>query len=146
MTFIYTILLFLFLTFIFRLKYFIRKWIKKENERYHDRNEASRTAHTTYTHTHICTHQQRRTTLVVDLQDKYYSEKLDYRYRPPPNANNYVSTDRFQLPITCVRTRAKNFRGYHPDLLQSFPFLLCAPDRDTTRIFGISQPQGAILT
>lgn len=74
----------------------------------------------TYTHTHIGTHQQRRTTLVVDLQDKYYSEKLDYRYRPPPNANNCVS-DRSELPVTCVQTRARNFRDYHPDLLLQHP-------------------------
>lgn len=50
--------------------------------------------------------------------------------------------------VTCVRarTRLKNFRGYHPNLLfsniQSIPFLFCASDRDTSRIFGISQPRG----
>lgn len=40
-----------------------------------------------HTGARACT-RQRRATLVVDLQDKYYSEKLDYRYRPPPSANS----------------------------------------------------------
>jgi len=77
------------------------------------------------------------TTLVVDLQDKYYSKKLDYRYRPPPNVDSCASPDRFDQPS---RVRAlKNLQDYHPDLIQSLPFLSCAPDRDTSRIFGISQ-------
>lgn len=77
-----------------------------KDERRHGRNGTFRTARTctrthgirTYTH-------QRRTTLVVDLQDKYYSEKLDYRYRPPPNANSCASADRPNLTnthVTCV--------------------------------------------
>lgn len=60
-----------------------------------------------HTHTGIRTYtHQRRTTLVVDLQDKYYSEKLDYRYRPPPNANSCASADRpkpTDTHVTCVR-------------------------------------------
>lgn len=56
-----------------------------------------------------CTHEyarQCRATLVVDLQDKYYSEKLDYRYRPPPYANSCALADRLDLPIhRCVRER-----------------------------------------
>lgn len=87
-----------------------------------------------YTHTHIYVHtQQRRTTLVVDLQDKYYSEKLDYRYRPPPNANSCALADRSELPVNVrVKARAKNFRGYHPDLLiqqpiSPFSFLRARP-------------------
>lgn len=116
------------------------KCLKRQNERRHGRNGTLRTVHTCiHTHTHIhasarirtYTHQCRMT-LVVDLQDKYYSEKLDYRYRPPPNANSCASADRPDLTnthVTCVRARLKNFRGYHPNpllLLQSFPFLFCA--------------------
>lgn len=51
--------------------------------------------------------------------------------------------------VTCVRAtaRLKNLRGYHPNLrlLQhsiSLPFLFYAPDRDTSRIFDVSQPRG----
>lgn len=52
----------------------------------------------THGYARACT-RQRRTTLVVDLQDKYYSEKLDYRYRPPPNANSCASADPPDVPI-----------------------------------------------
>lgn len=80
-------------------------------------------------------------TLVVDLQDKYYSEKLDYRYRPPPNVDSCASADRSDPP-TCASE--KLFRDYHTDLLdygiQSRPFLQHLPDRDTSRIFRVSQP------
>jgi hypothetical protein len=55
------------------------------------------------------------TTLVVDLQDKYYSKKLDYRYRPPANADSCESPDRSDQPS---RARAlKNLQDYHPDLI-----------------------------
>lgn len=58
--------------------------------------------HGAHAHAHeyarVCT-QQHRAMLVVDLQDKYYSEKLDYRYRPPPNANSCASADCPDLPI-----------------------------------------------
>lgn len=69
-----------------------------------------------YTHTRIrtCTY-QRRVTLVVDLQDKYYSEKLDYRYRPPPTAVRRRIVPTYQYTRN-VRARLKNFRGYRPNL------------------------------
>lgn len=96
--------------------------------------------------------QQRRTTLVVDLQDKYYSEKLDYRYRPAPNADSCASGG--FVPIhrparnVRVRVRLKNFRGAiaQPDLLDiqsCSPFLFppdsCAPKRYPTEFRCISR-------
>lgn len=81
----------------------------------------------THTHTRIRTcKQQRRATLVVDLQDKYYSEKLDYRYRPPPNATavrrRIVPTYQYTRNVrACVRaypreSASEKPRGYHPNL------------------------------
>lgn len=107
----------------------------------------------THEYTRACT-RQRRTTLVVDLQDKYYSEKLDYRYRPPPNANSCASADPPDVPIPCNARGCgrvwKTFEAINPPNLsfssniQSLAFLFCAPDRDTSRIFffDISQPCG----
>lgn len=110
---------------------------------------AARTRTRARTHAHTgtrasCT-RQRRTTLVVDLQDKYYSEKLDYRYRPPPNANSCASADPPDVPNTCnVRGCGRVWKTFEaitpPNLsfssdIQSLAFLFCAPDRDTSRIF-----------
>lgn len=104
----------------------------------------TRTRAHAHTGTRACT-RQRRTTLVVDLQDKYYSEKLDYRYRPPPNANSCASADPPDVPIPCnVRGCGRVWKTFGaitpPNLsfssnIQSLAFLFCAPDRDTSRIF-----------
>lgn len=79
-----------------------------------------------HTGTRACT-RQRRTTLVVDLQDKYYSEKLDYRYRPPPSANSCASADPPDVPIPCnVRGCGrvwKTFEAITPPPPESFLLL-----------------------
>lgn len=82
---------------------------------------------------HMYTSSSVATTLVVDLQDKYYSEKLDYRYRPPPNARQLCVGGSF-VPsnVTRVRARLKNLRDYHPDLLlQASNLSLFFPARQT---------------
>lgn len=106
--------------------------------------------HFAHTRTRIRTHAHvASATLVVDLQDKYYSEKLDYRYRPPPNATAVrrvasawiVPTKHTQR--ACVRARLKNCQGYRPNLLlhqhSISPFsLLHARPRYLTNIRYIS--------
>lgn len=76
---------------------FLTLWNGGKDEKRHGKNGTLLYMHTRTHEYRACI--QRRTMLVVDLQDKYYSEKLNYRYRPPPNANSCASADRPDLPI-----------------------------------------------
>lgn len=88
----------------------IAKYVKRRNERCHGKNGAL--SRVTRPHARVHTPPSASSTLVVDLQDKYYSEKLDYRYRPPPNVDSCASVDRSELPTRAWRARERVWKTF----------------------------------
>lgn len=127
-------------------------------ERYHERSTpcSARTYTRSRIYTRIHVHGGiAHDVSLVDLQDKYYSEKLDYRYRPRPNVDESVrrrarriSSRPTNTHVTCVCAcvwktfAAISSRSSSFNIQSTFPTLFSfarGTDRDIARSISVSR-------
>lgn len=149
MTFIYTILLFLFLNWLLSSDLSILSENGLKNKM---KDVTIGMKHRVQRTRHIYTHAYMYTSAASHDVSRWSSRQILFRKIGLPLSS---TTERQQLCVDGSFPATNNVRANACEKLSrlsprssppSFPFLLCAPDRDTTRIFGIFQPQGAILT